>query len=146
MNCETVDSVPSPGPTPAPSAREPGSQTILLVEDEPAILSMVRTLLTRQGYSVLAAASPSEAVRLAKAHAGTIDLLVSDMLMPEMAGSELAKILAGIHPSMKRLFMSGHGAEILERQGVAGEGALFIQKPFAMKEMAGKVREALGIP
>ncbi len=120
-----------------------GTETILLVEDEPMILTMATQMLVGQGYHVLTAASPWEAIRLAKEHARSIDLLMTDVIMPEMNGRDLAKHLLTISPNIKRLFMSGYTANVIEPHGVLDEGVHFIQKPFSMKDLAAAVREAL---
>jgi DNA-binding response OmpR family regulator len=124
-----------------PTAR--GHETILLVEDEPAILEMIRRMLARQGYVVLAAATPAVAVQLAREHAGTIHLLVTDVVMPEMNGRELARTILTLHPDVARLFMSGYTADVIAHHGVLNEGVHFIQKPFTMKALAAKVRSVL---
>jgi len=92
---------------------------------------------------VLTAASPGEAIRLAGENP-KIDLFVTDVVMPEMNGKELAKRLLAICPGPRHLFMSGYTADLIARQGVLEEGVYFIQKPFSMKELARKVRELLG--
>ena len=126
-----------------PPARSPGRQTILLVEDEPAILNLVRKGLERLGYAVLAAATPGEAVRMAETHAGDIHLLITDVIMPEMNGRDLARRLIGLHPGMRRMFMSGYTADVIAHHGVLEEGVHFIQKPFSNALLGAKVREAL---
>ena len=126
----------------APSAT--GRQTILLVEDERAILGMVRHLLERKGFDVLAAESPAEALSLSEAHAGRIDLLLTDVVMPGMNGRDLATRLTQARPDVKCLFMSGHTADLLHQQGVLGAGAPFVQKPFTIRALSDKIREALG--
>jgi len=120
-----------------------GNETILLVEDEPSILKMGRTLLERLGYRVLTAAAPEEAIRLAGEYAGKIHLLMTDVVMPGMNGQELAENLMSLYPDMKRLFMSGYTADIIASQGVLDGGVHFIQKPFAKHDLAVKVRKAL---
>jgi signal transduction histidine kinase len=120
-----------------------GRETILLVEDEPAILAMTTRMLQRQGYTVLAAATPGEAIRLAEAHAGEIHLLMTDVVMPEMNGRDLAKNLLSFYPNLKRLFMSGYTANVIAHHGVLDPGVNFIQKPFSIHDLAAKVREAL---
>jgi PAS domain S-box-containing protein len=120
-----------------------GQETILLVEDEPAILKLTTMMLVRQGYTVLAASTPGEATGLAREHAGEIHLLMTDVVMPEMNGRELAKNLLSIYPHLKRLFMSGYTANVIAHRGVLDEGVYFIQKPFSRKDLAAKVREAL---
>ena len=120
-----------------------GSETILLVEDEPAILKLGKKILERIGYTVLAAGTPGEAIRLAHEHAGRIDLLMTDVVMPEMNGRDLAKHLLSIYPNLSRLFMSGYTSNVIAHHGVLDEGVHFIQKPFSLKDLAAKVREAL---
>jgi CheY-like chemotaxis protein len=126
-----------------PVADARGHETILLVEDEPAILEMATTMLEGQGYTVRAAVTPGEAMRLAREHKGEIDLLVTDVVMPEMNGRDLAKNLLSIYPHIKRLFMSGYTANVIAHHGVLDEGVYFIQKPFSIEELSAKVRETL---
>ena len=120
-----------------------GGETILLVEDEPAILSIGKTMLERLGYRVLGAATPGEAIRVAEDHSGEIHLLMTDVVMPEMNGRDLAKNLLSIYPNLKRLFMSGYTANVIAHHGVLHAGVDFIQKPFSMNELSAKVRHAL---
>jgi PAS domain S-box-containing protein len=122
---------------------EGGNQTILLVEDEPAILQMTTMMLERLGYTVVPASTPGEAIRLALEYRGRIDLLMTDVVMPEMNGRDLAGNLLSHYPDLKRLFMSGYTANVIAHHGVLDPGINFIQKPFAMKELASKVRKAL---
>ena len=122
---------------------ERGHETILLVEDEPAILKMTTMMLERLGYTVVAAATPGEAVHLAHEYRGRIDLLMTDVVMPEMNGRDLAGNLLSHYPELKRLFMSGYTANVIAHHGVLDEGVHFIQKPFSMKDLGGKLREAL---
>ena len=125
----------------APAAR--GNETLLLVEDDPAILSMTADMVKRQGYTVLAANSPGEALRLAQSHAGAIHLLMTDVVMPEMNGRELSRQLLALHPKLKLLFMSGYTADIIAHNGVLDDDVDFIQKPFSRQDLAAKVREVL---
>jgi two-component system, cell cycle sensor histidine kinase and response regulator CckA len=120
-----------------------GHETILLVEDEPAILKATKRMLDQHGYTVLGASTAGEAIRLAKEHAGEIHLLITDVVMPEMNGRDLAKNLLSLYPEMKRLFMSGYTANVIAHHGVLDEGVQFLQKPFSAQELAAKVREAL---
>ncbi len=120
-----------------------GNETILLVEDEPMILEMTTVMLKRQGYAVLPAISPGEAIRLAREHAGEIHLLMTDVVMPEMNGRELARNLLSLYPHLNRLFMSGYTANVIAHHGVLDEGVHFIQKPFTMQDLAIKIREVL---
>jgi PAS domain S-box-containing protein len=120
-----------------------GNETIMLVEDEPTFLNMTKRMLEKLGYTVLTAETPKEAILLVSSFRDQIHLLVTDVIMPEMNGSELAKQLAEIRPEMKRLFMSGYADNIIAYQGILKEGVSFIQKPFSIDEIANKVRGAL---
>jgi len=120
-----------------------GRETILLVEDEPAILDVTSEILKRLGYTVLAANSPDEAMHQARAHAGEITLLLTDVIMPEMNGRDLAKKLLAHYPHLKRIFMSGYTSDVIAHHGVLDSGVSFIQKPFTVTGLAAKVREVL---
>ena len=120
-----------------------GHATILQVEDEPAILRMAAMMLERQGYTILAASTPGEAIRLAGEHGEEIHLLMTDVVMPEMNGRDLAKNLLSLYPHIKRLFTSGYTADVIAHHGVLDEGVHFIQKPFSLESLATKVREVL---
>ncbi len=122
---------------------ERGHETVLLVEDERAILEMTTEMLESLGYTVLAAGTPGEAVHLAHEHPNCIDLLLTDVVMPEMNGRDLAKNMLSIYPDIRRLFMSGYTANVIAHHGVLDEGVHFIQKPFSMKDLGEKLREAL---
>ncbi len=128
---------------PEKKAAAGGTETILLVEDETTILRMTRMMLERKGYSVLSAASPSEAVKKATNHSGSIDLLMSDVVMPEMNGRDLAAQIIELCPGIRLLFMSGYTADVIAHHGVLDDGVAFIQKPFSMADMTVKVRELL---
>lgn len=121
-----------------------GQETILLVEDEPAIQEVTEKMLHRLGYTVLSASTPGQAIRLAREHAGAIDLLLTDVIMPEMNGRDLAKNLLSIYPGMKRLFVSGYTADVIAHHGVLDAGVHFLQKPFSTDTLAAKIREVLG--
>jgi two-component system, cell cycle sensor histidine kinase and response regulator CckA len=120
-----------------------GNETILLVEDESAILEMTTRMLERLGYTVVAATTPGEAIHLAHEYRERIDLLMTDVVMPEMNGRQLAGNLLSHYPDLKRLFMSGYTANVIAHHGVLDEDVHFIQKPFSMKDLGGKLREAL---
>ncbi|MDX9752979.1 MAG: PAS domain S-box protein [bacterium] len=122
---------------------ERGQETILLVEDEPAILALGETMLKRLGYRVLAAATPGEAMRLAEEYAGEIHLLITDVVMPEKNGRDLARAILDLYPQMKCLFMSGYTANVIAHHGVLDAGVQFIQKPFSMQALGKKVRETI---
>jgi CheY-like chemotaxis protein len=120
-----------------------GTETVLIVEDEDAILNIAKTILDRLGYTVLTANSPARALRLAGEYAGDIHLLITDVVMPEMNGRELANRLTAAKPGLKCLFMSGYTANIIAHHSVLEEGVHFIPKPFSVKALAEKAREAL---
>ncbi len=120
-----------------------GRETILLVEDELAILKMTKLLLEKQGYTVLPAGTPSEAVSLAMAHSESIQLLMTDVIMPRMNGRDLAHKLLLFCPQIKCLFMSGYTANVIAQHGVLDEDVYFLQKPFSIQKLAAKVREVL---
>jgi len=120
-----------------------GTETVLLVEDEETILNLGKTMLKGLGYTVLTAGTPGRAIHLAEKHPGAIDLLITDVVMPEMNGRDLAGQLVSIRPTMKCLYMSGYTANLIVHRGVLDEGVQFIQKPFSMSDLAEKVREVL---
>jgi len=128
-------------PVEVPPAR--GHETILLVEDELSILSMGKRTLEKLGYRVLSATSPGEALRVAETHPDGLDLLMTDVVMPEMNGRELAQRIRDLHPEIKLLFMSGYTADVIAHHGVLKEGVHFIQKPFSVAALAHKLRETL---
>jgi len=100
-------------------------------------------MVEQQGYTVLPARTPAEAIRLAEEYPGKIHLLMTDVVMPEMNGRDLAKNLSLILPKLKRLFMSGYTANVIAHHGVLDKGVNFIQKPFTLKDLATKIREVL---
>ncbi len=128
------------GPGEMPRSR---GETLLLVEDESAILNLGKTMLEILGYTVIAAGSPEEALEAAEGHSGVIHLLITDVVMPQMTGKDLADRLKTIRPEMKTLFMSGYTANVIAQHGVLKRGVHFIQKPFTMTGLATHVREAL---
>ncbi|MFZ1642950.1 MAG: GAF domain-containing protein [Candidatus Contendobacter sp.] len=130
-------------PTPAPAIAPTGAETVLLVEDEAALLKLGKLLLERLGYTVLAAGSPNQALELAGAHAGVIHLLLTDVIMPEMSGRDLWQRLGALRPGLKCLFMSGYTANVIAHHGVLDDGVHFLQKPFSREALANKLREVL---
>jgi len=120
-----------------------GGQTMLVVEDEASVLRLVKRILERRGYVVLTADGPSSAIKLAEEHEGRIHLLITDLIMPEMNGRDLAGRLQARHPGLAVLYMSGYTADAIGRQGEIEADMHFIQKPFSSQALADKVREAL---
>jgi DNA-binding NtrC family response regulator len=118
-------------------------ETVLLVEDEPALLKMGTMMLEKLGYRVLAAGTPDEAIALAEEHMAELHLLLTDVVMPGMNGKDLAERLHVLCPDMKILFMSGYSVNVIGAQWVMDEGVNFIEKPFSMKDLGVKVAEVL---
>ncbi len=132
-----------PRMTVAPAANTRATETILLVEDEEQVRAVARSILRRQGYHVIEAQNAGEALLLCEKHSGTIDILVSDVVMPQMSGPELARRLAAVRPTMKVLCMSGYTADAVVRHGVLEGGIAFLQKPFTPETLTAKVRQVL---
>src|SRR2546425_6974403 len=124
-------------------APAPGRETVLLAEDEQLVRLLARKILEHAGYTVLVAAGGPEALRLAAQHGRPIDLLLTDVIMPEMSGRDLMHRLAEQRPEMRVLYMSGYSDEAVERHGVLDPGTAVIQKPFTPAGLARKVREVL---
>jgi two-component system cell cycle sensor histidine kinase/response regulator CckA len=120
-----------------------GKETILLVEDEEQVRAVVLSVLRRQGYHVIPAQNAGEALLLCERHSGKIDLLLTDVVMPQMSGPDLARRLASIRPGMRVLCMSGYTDDSIVRHGVLESGVAFIQKPVTPALLARKVREVL---
>lgn len=119
-------------------------ETILVVEDEPATLKLTKRILSGLGYTVIDASTTKQALDFAKENQGEIQVLLTDVIMPEMNGRELATAIRALCPKLKVLFMSGYTADIIARQGVLPAGVNFIQKPFTKKDLANEIREVLG--
>ena len=130
-------------PKVAPTASPGGSETILLVEDEEAVRTIVSKILQNKGYTVLEAHHGPEALEICQAHEGPIHLMVTDVIMPHMSGRELAERLTISRPEVRVLFMSGYPDNAIVHHGVLGAGTAFLQKPFTLNALEGKVRELL---
>ncbi len=120
-----------------------GNETVLVVEDDDGILAVVDRMLSQLGYRVLMAATPGDAIRLLGDHDGEIDLVISDVVMPEMNGWKLVRKLAEIQPGLRTLFMSGYTADVIADHGILEEGVNFISKLFGQRELGFRVREVL---
>jgi CheY-like chemotaxis protein len=130
-------------PTPESADRPTGSETVLLVEDEPSLLKLTGEMLEELGYTVLPAGTPGMALQLTSHYQGEIHILITDVIMPEMNGRALADALRQIAPNLKCLFMSGYTADFVAHQGVLEQGLAFLQKPFTRNELAVALRELL---
>ena len=127
----------------APVGLPRGTETILVAEDEKSVRVTSRLFLEALGYTVLAAETPEEALRLAGAHAGPLHLLLTDVIMPVMNEPDLAGRLAEAYPKLKCLFMSGYTAEVMAHRGALNEGMQFLSNPFSRDDLARKVRQVL---
>jgi PAS domain S-box-containing protein len=140
---ETVER-PAQIAAPAESvAIEPGTETILLVEDEANLRYLARQFLEKQGYRVIEAADGAVAMQVAVAHEGVIHLLLTDVIMPGMNGRELAQRISEIRPNVKVLYMSGYTENVIGRNGTLDAGVRLLQKPFTLRDLKSKVREVL---
>lgn len=118
-------------------------ETILILEDEEVVLNIARIMLEKLGYTVVAAGSASQAMEAARERDGRIDLLLSDVIMPDINGFEFASQLNSIYPDIRVLFMSGYTADVIARHNILKKGVHFIEKPFSLKILSTKIREAL---
>jgi DNA-binding NtrC family response regulator len=130
-------------PTQSIPAAGRGTETILLVEDDDQVRVVALRILRRHGYHVVAARHAGEAILLSEQYAGVIHLLVTDVVMPQMSGPELAKRLANARPEMKVLCMSGYADDSIVRHGVVEAKVAYLQKPLTTDALARKVREVL---
>jgi CheY-like chemotaxis protein len=120
-----------------------GSETIVVAEDEEMLRELVRAVLEKQGYQVMTAPDGSAALTLCTSHIGPIHLLISDIIMPELGGGELASRLVKLRPEMKVIYMSGYTDETIAHHGIVDPGVAFLQKPFTPHDLLRKVREVL---
>jgi PAS domain S-box-containing protein len=122
-----------------------GEETVLLVEDEESVREVANEILTINGYKVLLASQGNEALKISREHEGTIDLMVTDVVMPLMGGPELARQLALTRPQMRVLYMSGYTDDAIVHHGVLSEGTAYLQKPFTAVAFARKLRETISV-
>jgi CheY-like chemotaxis protein len=123
-----------------------GAETILLVEDAARVREVVREILEMNGYHILEARHGAEAVEISRRYDGPIHIMVTDVVMPQMSGRELAQRLTPLRPEMRVLYMSGYTDDAIVRHGVLEAGTAFLSKPFTPDALAGKVREVLDAP
>jgi two-component system, cell cycle sensor histidine kinase and response regulator CckA len=136
----------APPATVLPVQETRGSETVLLVEDERAVRELTRMILIGRGYTVIDAASPEQAKTFARKHAGKLDLLLTDVVMPGISGRDLAKELTAQLPGLRVLYMSGYTFNVIAHGGQLEEGIAFLQKPFTPAALLQKVREVLDSP
>ncbi len=122
-----------------------GMETILLVDDDASVRALVRERLEQDGYTVLEACFNSEALLIARRHDGRIHLMIADVMMPGINGRELAYMLASSRPHMKVLYISGYPLEVVREKLRAPDMANFLQKPFSLESLVGKVRELVEV-
>jgi PAS domain S-box-containing protein len=136
-----------PGPhdeaVPAETFRLKGSETVLLVEDETELRTLARNILSSYGYKVLEAVNGEDALKIAAAHSGRIDLMITDVVMPKLGGRDLARKLVAMRPETKVIFMSGYDSDAVARHGVLEPGTDYLEKPFSVEILMRKVREIL---
>ena len=125
-------------------AQPRGTETLLVAEDEEALREAMCDYLRSLGYTVLAASSGQQALSVASQHEGHIDLLITDLVMPEMSGRELSQMLESFRPDLKTIYMSGYTDDAVLRRGIQVLNATFLQKPFSLGTLARKVRDTLG--
>ena len=138
-----VDAVHAPAPVAEAAVVLDGSETVLVAEDEDAVRQIIERALQARGYRVMVARNGSEALALAGRHAGQIDLLVTDVVMPDMNGRVLSQRLMEVRPAIKTLYLSGYTDDAILHHGVLQEGVAFLQKPFSLGALARKVRDVI---
>jgi CheY-like chemotaxis protein len=138
-----VDEPESVLTVPMPPSIAPGTETVLLVEDEPALRDLIKYALTGKGFTVLDVGTPAAALALSKTHSGTFHLLLTDVVMPGMDGPALAKRLQQERSGLKVLYMSGYATNFIMHDGVVDPGTKFLEKPFHPSVLLAKVREVL---
>ena len=137
---EEAETKPEAVSTEIPRGR---GETILAVEDDAPVLGLARRTLEKLGYVVMTSANPVEAIAMAKEHDGEIHLLLTDVVLPEMSGKDLAGEISKIRPDIRVLYMSGYTANVIAHHGVLDEGVQFIGKPFTSQSLGRKVGEAI---
>jgi len=128
---------------PAPTGRLQGSETLILVEDDNDVRKVAKRILEAQGYSIIESSNGNDAILKCKGHSGTIELLLTDVVMPGMSGRECYDALRDIRPDLKVLYMTGYTEDAIASKGILEYGVQLIQKPFTIEALAGKVRQIL---
>jgi len=135
-----------PSASPAEPDRAPSTETILVVEDEQTVRDLTVKILRKLGHTVLAAANGSEAIEIAKSYTGPIALLLTDVVMPNMSGRQVADHLLKLRPGLKVLYLSGYTDNTVVHHGVLEDGVEFLPKPFSREALAKKIRDVLETP
>jgi CheY-like chemotaxis protein len=138
----TSDS-PSAAEDEAPIERPRGGETVLIVEDEEAMREVTRRILARAGYQVIVATGGIDAIEVAQTHEEQLDLLLTDVIMPQMLGKEMAERIKQVRPGIRVLYMSGYARPILDFQGTLEPGVTLVEKPFSAPQLLAKVRAAI---
>jgi CheY-like chemotaxis protein len=138
------DALEPAGAVGALSSHSGGSETVLLVEDEESVRQLVRETLEAKGYKVLEADHGEAALRIVAEYSDSIDILITDVVMPGMSGRELSARLCASCPQIKVLYLSGYTEDAIAHEGVLDSGTAFLQKPFTLQMLSRKVREVLG--
>ena len=141
----TCHDAPSAAAAPRNAASSPpgGFETILLVEDEAAVRVLVKSILERAGYRVIAAPDPVEALRESELFEGEVHLLLTDVVMPKMNGRKLADVLSSLRPSIRVMYMSGYAEDAITHQGALDPGTVFLQKPLSTETLLQRIRDVL---
>jgi CheY-like chemotaxis protein len=140
---ESKTELPTPTATALEPERAPGSEVVLVVEDNEMVRNLALSILRRNGYTVLGASGGAEARRLLEEHRSRLDLLISDVVMPDLDGKQVYQLVADKHPGVKVLFMSGYTRNVITQSGILEPGVAFVQKPFSVQELLSEVRNAL---
>ena len=143
MTLPATDQAAAPAPEPAPYQRTPKGETVLVVEDEEALREVTKRIFTRNGYRVLTAAGGPQALDIARSHDGEIHLLVTDVVMPQMLGKEVADKVQAIKPGIEVLYMSGYARPVLASQGRLDPGVALVEKPFSEAELLAAAGQVL---
>jgi CheY-like chemotaxis protein len=142
----TANRQAQPARAPQPSRDVAGTETILVVEDDPRLRALDERILKRYGYTVLVAANAGDAVRILTEHPAPIHIVVTDVIMPGESGRAVGNWVTKHKPGTKVIYMSGYTDDAISRHGVLEPGAQFLQKPFSPEALARKIRESLSLP
>jgi two-component system, cell cycle sensor histidine kinase and response regulator CckA len=142
----TAEAQPAAAAEPGPEPRRQGSETVLLVEDDPALRLVIREALQVEGYTVVDGDDPAAALAAAAAHPQPIHLMITDLVMPHLTGREAAERVRAARPAIKVIYMSGYSSALPEPLGGLPDGSAFLQKPFSLDALLRKLREALDAP